>query len=57
VWGKEQIKSIEGARLAADGSIEEVFPAAANLESHQQTITIYFASPAKRTALEKSSRD
>jgi hypothetical protein len=57
VWGKEQIKSIDGARFAADDSIEEVFPAATNLESHRQTITIHLASPGKRTALEKSTRD
>jgi glycogen debranching enzyme len=57
VWGKEQIKSIDGARFAADDSIEEVFPAATNLESHRQTITIHLASPGKRTALKKSTRD
>jgi hypothetical protein len=49
VLGKEQIRSIDGARLAADGSIEEIFPAANGAaESQNQTVTIRFLSQAKK---------
>jgi hypothetical protein len=49
VWGKEQIRSIDGARLAADGSIEEIFPAAdGDAESQNQTVTIRFSNQAKK---------
>jgi glycogen debranching enzyme len=49
VWGKEQIRSIDGARLAADGSIEEIFPATnGTTESQNQTVTIRFLTQAKK---------
>jgi glycogen debranching enzyme len=49
VWGKERIRSIDGARLAADGSIEEIFPATnGTTESHNQTVTIRFSTQAKK---------
>ncbi len=49
VWGKEQIRTIDGARLTADGSIEEIFPAAKEAAERQsQAITIRFISGAKK---------
>ena len=57
VWGREQIKSIDGARLIGNDSIEQVFPAGTSSDSQRQTITIHFASPAKRSAKEKGPRD
>lgn len=50
VWGKEQIKSIDGAQLRADGSIEETFPAAGGAaETQKQTVTVHFTNPAQKT--------
>jgi glycogen debranching enzyme len=43
VWGKEQIKSIDGARLTPGGTIEEAFATTTGAsESQNQTITIRF---------------
>ncbi len=53
VWGKEQIKSIDGARLTPDGAIEETFATASGSsasgasESQSQTITIHFSQTQK----------
>src|SRR6266446_6681782 len=50
VWGREQIKSIDGAQLTADGSIEETFPATSGgAETQKQTATIHFSNPAQKT--------
>jgi hypothetical protein len=50
VWGREQIKSIDGAQLTADGLIEETFPAASGgAKTQKQTATIHFANPAQKT--------
>jgi glycogen debranching enzyme len=50
VWGREQIKSIDGAQLTADGSIEETFPATGGgAETQKQTATIHFTNPAQKT--------
>jgi glycogen debranching enzyme len=58
VWGKEQIRSIDGARLTADGSIEETFPAANEAtESQNQTVTIHFLSQAKKPSQQGSSHN
>ena len=44
VWGKEQIKSIDGARLGPDASLEETFPNSENAgQAQRQTITLHFA--------------
>jgi hypothetical protein len=49
VWGKEQIKSIDGARLTADGAIEETFATDSGAsESQNQTITIHFIGQAQK---------
>jgi glycogen debranching enzyme len=49
VSDKEQIKSIDGANLIADGSIEETFPATnRSSESQTQSVTIHFINGAKR---------
>jgi len=48
VWGKEQIKSIDGARLTPGGTIEETFATASGAsESQNQTITIHFIGQEK----------
>jgi glycogen debranching enzyme len=50
VWGREQIKSIDGAQLTADGSIEETFPAASGgSETQKQIATIHFTNAAQKT--------
>jgi hypothetical protein len=49
VWGKEQIKSIAGAKVMPDGSIEEMFPGAdQSTESQDKTLTIHFISRTKQ---------
>ncbi len=49
VWGKEQIKSIDGARLTPGGAIQETFAAASGAsESQSQTITIHFIGQAQK---------
>jgi hypothetical protein len=49
VWGREQIKSIDGARLTADGSIEETFPGTNEAADPQkQTVQIHFVTRAQK---------
>jgi hypothetical protein len=49
IWGKEQIKSIDGARLTPGGAIEETFATASGTtESQSQTITIHFIGQAQK---------
>jgi hypothetical protein len=49
VWGKEQIKSIDGARLTPGGAIQETFATASGAsESQSQTITIHFIGQAQK---------
>jgi glycogen debranching enzyme len=49
VWGKEQIKSIDGARLTPGGTIEEAFATTSGAsESQNQTITIHFIGQAQK---------
>jgi hypothetical protein len=49
VWGKEQIKSIAGAKVMPDGSIEEMFPGTdQSTESQDKTLTIHFISRTKQ---------
>jgi len=44
VWGKEQIKSIDGARLGSDAFLEESFPSSESAsEPRDQTVTLHFA--------------
>jgi glycogen debranching enzyme len=58
VWDKEQIKSIDGAKVMANGSIEETFPdAGQSTESQSQTITIHFINGAKQAKQTASSHD
>ena len=49
VWGRDQIKSIDGARLAQGEHMEVVFPdATGSTEMQKQTITIHFVNQAKK---------
>jgi glycogen debranching enzyme len=48
VWGREQIKSVDGARLGASAAIEEAFPGSDSAEPARQTLVLHFASSAKR---------
>ena len=49
VWGKEQIKSMDGAVLTPGDAIEETFPAGnGSAERQTQPITIYFIHRAQR---------
>jgi glycogen debranching enzyme len=58
VWGKEQIRSIDGARLGSDASLEETFATSEiSAETQKQTITLHFApATSKRVKPEKSPR-
>jgi glycogen debranching enzyme len=43
VWGKDQLKSAEGARLGLGATLEESFPSsAASTDAQRQTITLHF---------------
>jgi hypothetical protein len=58
IWGKGQIKSIEGARLTTGDMIEEVFGSAAGAtDSQEQTVTIHFVNARKQSKLEESLRN
>jgi hypothetical protein len=47
VWGQDQIKSAEGARLASADSLEETFPPAGTAgEPETQTVTLHLATVA-----------
>jgi len=49
VWGREQIKSIDGAKVMPDGSIEEMFPGADQYtELQHKTVTIHFMNRTKQ---------
>jgi len=49
VWGREQIKSIDGAKVMPDGSIEEMFPGAdQSTELQHKTVTIHFINRTKQ---------
>ena len=57
-WGKEQIKSIDGAKMTPDGFIEETFPAANGSRDWQkQTVTIHLVNAAKQANRPASSND
>jgi hypothetical protein len=56
VWGKEQIKSVDGARLGSDASLEETFPASESAgEAQRQTITLHFAPALSKSPKEEKS--
>jgi glycogen debranching enzyme len=57
VWGKDQIKSVDGARIMNGDSIEVKFAAANQaVEMQKQTVTIHFAGQARKpNAQSKSS--
>jgi len=42
VWGKDQIKSLDGARLGTGSTLEERFPASASTDPQKQTVTLHF---------------
>jgi len=58
VSDKEQIRSIDGAKLMSEGSIEEAFPAAnGSSEPQTQTVTIHFINGAKQAKQTASSHN
>ena len=42
VWGKDQIKSVDGARPGIGSTLEERFPASASTDPQKQTVTLHF---------------
>jgi len=48
LWGKEQIKSVDGARLVLGDKLEEKFGNASSGEPVKQTVVLHFLSTAKR---------
>jgi glycogen debranching enzyme len=58
VWGSRQIKSVDGARLTSDGSIEETFPPATGATYPQkQTITVHFTASTQKPKQPANSRN
>jgi glycogen debranching enzyme len=58
VSDKEQIRSIDGAKLMQEGLIEEAFPAAnGSSELQTQTVTIHFVNGAKQAKQTASSHN
>jgi len=58
VSDKEQIRSIDGAKLMQEGLIEEAFPAAnGSSEPQTQTVTIHFVNGAKQAKQTASSHN
>jgi hypothetical protein len=57
VWGKEQIKSVDGARITGD-AIEQSFAAGAgDREPQKQTVTIHLVNPAKNRKKQAGSQN
>jgi len=48
VWGKEQIKSVDGGRVILDGTLEETFAPSASSEPTKQTVVLHFAATVRR---------
>jgi hypothetical protein len=42
LWGKDQIKSVDGATLGLGASLEEQFPPSASTEAQKQIVTFHF---------------
>jgi glycogen debranching enzyme len=42
VWGKDQLKSAEGARLGLGATLEESFPSSASTDAQKQTVILHF---------------
>ncbi len=58
VWGKEQIKSVDGARIAEGDSVEVNFiPGSSAMETQRQTLTIHFASQSKKSSARSKSNN
>jgi glycogen debranching enzyme len=55
VWGQQQIKTVDGARVAASDSIEESFAAGGQAGMQRQVLTIHFTSLAKKPRQQASS--
>jgi glycogen debranching enzyme len=52
MWGKEQIRSIDGARLGTDDSVEESFPGGEGAaEAQEQKVVLHFAPAASAKQL------
>lgn len=50
VWGKEQIKSVEGAKIEGEDSLEVSFaPGASAEDTQKQTVAIHFTSRPKKS--------
>jgi glycogen debranching enzyme len=48
LWGKDQIKSVDGARLTPSATLEESFPLSASTDPQKQTLTLHFEAATKR---------
>jgi glycogen debranching enzyme len=58
VWGKDQIKSVDGGRMTLADFIDESFAAGSgDSEPQKQTVTIHFANPAKNRQKQAGSQD
>jgi hypothetical protein len=58
VWGKEQIKSVEGARIEDEGSLVVSFaPGTSTEEFQKQAVTIHFASQPKKSKPGSNSKN
>ena len=58
VWGKEQIKSVDGAKIEGEDSLEVSFaPGASAEETQKQTVTIHFTSQPKKSKPGSNSKN
>ncbi len=58
VWGKDQIKSVDGARAQSADSIEVTFSAASEAtEPQKRVVTIHFVSQAGKSKRQTNSRN
>jgi GH15 family glucan-1,4-alpha-glucosidase len=58
VWGKDQIKAVDGARIMSGDSIELMLaPANQAAETQRQTVTIHFTSQAKKSKAQSNSKN
>jgi hypothetical protein len=58
VWGKDQIKSVDGARFAEGDSIEVNFaPNNSAEDTQKQTLTIHFTGQAKKSSARSKSNN
>jgi hypothetical protein len=58
VWGKDQIKFVDGARMTSSDSIEVTFaPGSQRADTLKQTVTVHFTSQVKKSKASSNSKN